>query len=131
MKRCEDGYKLCNDIVQMIAERADLEKTYSKSLKAWSKRWHDYLQKGNEYGTIKNTWMSALTEADKLSDIHVTTHNVLNDELSTEIKEWQKQNYPKSIINQLKTAKEYEEEFKKVKALKASWAKIGLVSFCK
>jgi len=44
----------------------------------------------------------------------VITHNALYDELNTEIKDWQKQNYPKSIINQLKTAKEYEEEFKKV-----------------
>ena len=114
MKRCEDGYKLCNDIVQMISERADLEKAHSKSLKTWSKKWHDYLQKGNEYGTIKSTWMSALNEADRLSEIHVITHNALNDELNAEIKDWQKLNYPKSIINQLKTAKEYEEEFKKV-----------------
>lgn len=113
VKRCEDGYKLCNDIVQMISERAELEKHYSKSLKAWSKRWGDYLQKGSEYGTMKATWTSALTEADKLAEIHSSTHNVLNDELNKEIKEWQKQNYPKSIVNQLKTAKEYEEEFKK------------------
>lgn len=97
----------------MIAERADLEKAYSKSLKTWSKKWSDYLQKGSEYGTMKNTWQSSLTEADKLAEIHLATHNVLNDELSREIKEWQKQNYPKSIVNQLKTAKEYEEEFKK------------------
>lgn len=38
VKRCEDGNKLCNDMVQMIAERADIEKTYSKNLKAWSKK---------------------------------------------------------------------------------------------
>jgi hypothetical protein len=98
----------------MITERAELEKAYSKSLKGWSKKWHEYLQKGNEYGTIKNAWASSLNEADRLSEIHVITHNALYDELNTEIKDWQKQNYPKSIINQLKTAKEYEEEFKKV-----------------
>jgi protein kinase C and casein kinase substrate in neurons protein len=113
VKRCEDGYKLCNDMVQMISERADLEKQYSKSLKAWSKKWNDYLLKGSEYGSMKNTWMSSLNEADRLAEIHLNVHNVLNDELNKEIKEWQKQNYPKSIVNQLKTAKEYEEEFKK------------------
>lgn len=101
-------------MTQLIAERADIEKAYAKSLKAWSKKWNDYLQKGSEYGTMKNTWMSVLNEADRLAEIHLTTNNVLNDELNKEIKEWQKQNYSKSIVNQLKMPKEYEEEFKKV-----------------
>ena len=80
----------------------------------WSKKWNEYLQKGSEYGTMKNTWMAPLSEADRLAEIHLTTSTVLNDELNKEIKEWQKQNYAKSIVNQLKTPKEYEEEFKKV-----------------
>jgi protein kinase C and casein kinase substrate in neurons protein len=100
--------------MQMIAERADIEKTYSKSLKVWARKWSEYLQKGCEYGTMKNTWMSSLNEADKIAEIHLTTNNALNDELNGEIKAWQKTNYVKSIVNQLKTAKEYEEEFKKV-----------------
>ena len=104
----------------MIAERADIEKSYSKSLKAWSKKWNDYLLKGSEYGTMKATWMSSLNEADKLAEIHLTTHNVLIDELNGEIKAWQKENYLKSLVNQLKIAKEYEEEFKKVQK---PWAK--------
>jgi hypothetical protein len=99
----------------MISERADIEKAYAKSLKAWSKKWNDYLQKGSEYGSMKMTYYAALNEADKIAEIHLNTHNVLNDELNREIKEWQKQNYPKTIVNQLKTTKEYEEEFKKVK----------------
>ena len=98
----------------MISERADIEKAYSKGLKAWSKKWGEYLTKGNEYGTMRSTWMSVLSEADRVADIHLTTHNSLNDELNNEIKQWQKANYIKSIVNQLKIAKEYEEEFKKV-----------------
>jgi protein kinase C and casein kinase substrate in neurons protein len=103
--------------MQMIAERADIEKTYSKSLKAWARKWNEYLQKGCEYGSMKNSWMSALNEADKIAEIHLTTNNALNDELNGEIKAWQKTNYVKSIVNQLKTAKEYEEEFKKVRQI--------------
>ena len=105
---------MCTDAVQMISERADIEKAYAKSLKAWSKKWSDYMAKGSEYGSMKNTYVSALNEADRIAEIHLTTHNVLVDELNKEIKDWQKQNYPKSIVNQLKTPKEYEEEFKKV-----------------
>jgi hypothetical protein len=114
VKRCEDGNKLCNDMVQMIAERADIERTYSKNLKAWSKKWNDYLVKGSEYGTMRVTWTSALTEAERIAEIHQQTNNLLSEELSNEIKQWQKMNYPKTIVNQIKIAKEYEEEFKKV-----------------
>lgn len=113
VKRCEDGYKVCNDLIQMISDRADIEKAYAKSLKSWSKKWNDYLLKGSEYGTMKASWCAALNEADKIAEIHNTTHNVLNEELNNEIKSWQKANYVKSIVNQLKLAKEYEEEFKK------------------
>ncbi|RNA16936.1 kinase C and casein kinase substrate in neurons 1 isoform X2, partial [Brachionus plicatilis] len=113
VKRAEDGHKLCSDIVQMISERADLEKAYSKSLKAWSKKWSDYLNKGNEYGSMKSGWQASLVEADKLSEIHLSTHNALNDELNREIKDWQKHNYQKTLVGQLKITKEYEEEFKK------------------
>lgn len=104
----------------MISERAEIEKTYSKNLKAWSKKWNDYLTKGSEYGTMKSTWMSALNEADKLADIHLTTNNVLTDELNNEIKQFQKSNYPKTIVSQIKIAKEYEEEFKKAQK---AWSK--------
>ena len=103
--------------MQMISDRADIEKAYSKSLKSWSKKWGDYLAKGNEHGTMKSSWLSSLSEADKIADIHLTTHNMLNDELNNEIKQWQKANYIKSIVNQLKLAKEYEEDFKKVEQL--------------
>lgn len=120
VKRCEDGHKLCNDVVQMIAERAEIEKSYSKNLKGWTKKWNDYLLKGSEYGTMRSTWMAALNEADKLAEIHSTTHNVLVDELNVEIKQWQKENYLKTLVNQLKIAKEYEEEFKKAQK---PWAK--------
>lgn len=46
-KRIEDGYKLCSDFQAMIQERADIEKNYAKSLKAWSKKWNELIEKGN------------------------------------------------------------------------------------
>jgi hypothetical protein len=45
-KRIEDGYRLCNDLVTLIQERADIEKSYAKSLKGWSKKWNDSIEKG-------------------------------------------------------------------------------------
>jgi len=48
-KRIEDGYRLCNDLMTLIQERADIEKGYAKSLKAWSKKWNDLIEKGRHF----------------------------------------------------------------------------------
>lgn len=45
-KRIEDGYKLCNDLIALIQERADIEKSYAKSLKGWAKKWNELIEKG-------------------------------------------------------------------------------------
>ena len=91
-----------DDIVQMIAERADLERTYANCIREWSKKWHDYLQKGNEKNSDKYKWMSTLNEADRLNNMH-----------ATRIQEWQTQNYPRPLRH-IKTAEEHKDELKKV-----------------
>lgn len=45
-KRIEDGYKLSSDLITLIQERAEIEKNYAKSLKTWSKKWNDLIEKG-------------------------------------------------------------------------------------
>jgi len=45
-KRIEDGYRLCNDLIMLVQERAEIEKAYAKSLKGWSKKYNDLIEKG-------------------------------------------------------------------------------------
>ncbi len=45
-KRIEDGHRLCGDLIQLATERAEIEKNYAKSLKTWSKKWNDLIEKG-------------------------------------------------------------------------------------
>ena len=47
VKRHEDGYKLCTDLMQLIQDRAEIEKHYAKSLRGWSKKWNELIEKGN------------------------------------------------------------------------------------
>ena len=46
VRRQEDGLRLCNDLMQLIQERADVEKAYAKGLKNWAKKWDDHIEKG-------------------------------------------------------------------------------------
>lgn len=119
-KRIEDGYKLCNDLVQLIQERADIEKAYAKSLKGWSKKWTDLIEKGPEYGTSEAAWKGALIESDRLCDLHVKVRDNLTNDVIQKVKNWQKDTYHKSMI-QIKERKEMEDTFKKAQK---PWAKL-------
>lgn len=119
-KRIEDGYKLCNDLQTLIQERADIEKGYAKNLRAWSKKWGELIEKGPEYGTTEAAWKSVLTESERISDVHMKIKENLCNDVSTQIKSWQKDNYHHTLM-QIKQRKDMEDLFKKAQK---PWAKL-------
>uniref|UniRef100_T1K8N3 SH3 domain-containing protein n=1 Tax=Tetranychus urticae TaxID=32264 RepID=T1K8N3_TETUR len=64
-KRTEDGFKLCNDLIQLISERSEIEKNYGKSLRGWAKKWNEQIEKGPEYGTMEAAWKAVNSEEKK------------------------------------------------------------------
>lgn len=116
VRRVEDGFKLCNDMMTLIQERSEIEKGYGKSLKTWSKKWGELIEKGPEYGTTEAGWRSMCEEADRRCDLHVSLKDRLLNEIITSIKQWQKDSYHKSMMY-LKEKKECEDNFKKVSTL--------------
>lgn len=119
-KRIEDGYRLCNDLMQLLQERCDIEKNYAKGLHSWSKRWNDAICKGPEYGTAEAAWKSILSEADRVSEVHSKIKHRIMDDVVNEIKQWQKDKFHKSMM-QIKERKEMDDEFKTVQK---PWAKL-------
>ncbi|XP_071034017.1 protein kinase C and casein kinase substrate in neurons protein 2 isoform X8 [Parasteatoda tepidariorum] len=119
-KRIEDGFKLSNDMITLIQERCEIEKVFAKSLKNWSKKWNELIEKGPEYGTTEAAWKSSLVEAERRCDMHLRVKDRLNNDVVTQIKQWQKENYHKSMIT-LKERKEMDEAFKKAQK---PWAKL-------
>lgn len=49
-RRIEDGSKLCSELAALVAERAEIEKGYAKSLKAWAIKWNNSIEKGEREG---------------------------------------------------------------------------------
>lgn len=119
-KRIEDGHNLCNELMTLVKERAEIEKNYSKSLKGWAIRWNNIIEKGPEYGTTEAAWKGALIEADRRCELHNKVKEDLNLKVNNQLKQWQKENYHKSVL-QLKEKKELEEQFKKAQK---PWAKL-------
>ncbi|XP_063960904.1 protein kinase C and casein kinase substrate in neurons protein 2-like isoform X2 [Lytechinus pictus] len=120
VKRMENGHKLSNELILLIQERSDIEKKYAKSLKHWSKRWNELIEKGTEYGTTKSAWKAVLTEADRKAELHSEIDQKLNADVMSSIKNWQKENYHKKMMSGFKETFEAEEGFKKAQK---PWAK--------
>ncbi|KAL5278969.1 PACSIN3 family protein [Megaselia abdita] len=119
-KRIDDGYRLCQELQQLIQERAEIEKGYAKNLKAWAKKWGELIEKGPEYGTTEAAWKGVLTESERLSDVHLKIKDNLCNDVTQQIKTWQKDNYHKTMMH-IKERKEMEDSFKKAQK---PWAKL-------
>ncbi|CAF3414232.1 unnamed protein product [Rotaria sp. Silwood1] len=120
VKRCDDGNKLTTDLISMIGERAELEKSFSKMLKSWSKKWSEYVAKSSEFGSMTSAWKAIMAEADATAEVHQNVHDDLQNDVIPSVKSWQKGKYVKSMMH-VKSTKEFDEEFKRAQK---PWAKL-------
>ncbi|XP_069759711.1 protein kinase C and casein kinase substrate in neurons protein 2-like isoform X2 [Narcine bancroftii] len=120
VKRIDDGHRLCNDLMNCIHERARIEKGYAQQLTEWSKRWRQLSEKGPQYGTLEKAWLALMTEAEKVSELHLEVKSTLMNEDFEKIKNWQKEAYHKQMMAGFKETKEADDGFRKAQK---PWAK--------
>ena len=116
LSRCDNGYKLGSDLSEMISDRAKLEDNYGKSIKAWSTKWKNQLEKESpEYETTKEAWSAFLEAGSKQANVHIDLSKTLINYPVFKIKDWLKRSYQKSFIN-YKQTKEFEENFEEAQS---------------
>lgn len=93
-----------------------------KSLKSWSKKWDESLNKDlPEYQTTKEGWCALLDAGSKQANIHIDMSKSLINYPVLKIKDWIKRNYAKSILS-YKQTKEFEENFEDAQK---SWVELN------
>ena len=73
---------------------------------------HNFIP-GPEYGTTQAAWRSVLTEADKLCELHTEVAEKLMTNVYLQIKQWNKENYHKTMMN-FRESKDKDDNFRRV-----------------
>nr|QQY02457.1 protein kinase C/casein kinase substrate neurons (antigen EG13) [Cryptocotyle lingua] len=122
VRRVDTSNKLCNELAQMIHERAEVERAYAANLKRWSSKWLSFLDSGLEYGSTASAWKGLCVEAEAVSNAHKSVQTQLIDELLTGLKHWQKEHFHKTSLppHTIKEAKLFEQDFEQAQK---PWAK--------
>lgn len=112
VKRIDDGARLCDDFLKLLAERAEIEGLYATKLQGWSKKWKEFVNKGPEYGSLKSSWLNITNEADQLAEIHNELQIRLVNQVHGNLQKWKSSNYHKSLLS-WKETKNAEDGFSK------------------
>lgn len=119
VKRIDDGAKLCDELMKLVAERAEIEAKYSNKLKNWAKKWEEAIKLGPEYNTMEAAMKGTVNEANSRSNVHSKCKDDLMSNVYELVKKWKNENYHKSLF-QWKETKDAEDGFAKAQK---PWAK--------
>uniref|UniRef100_A0A667X0Z0 Si:ch211-51c14.1 n=1 Tax=Myripristis murdjan TaxID=586833 RepID=A0A667X0Z0_9TELE len=123
VKRTEDAFQACNDIVACFQERARVERQYAQQLSEWSNKWKPLVDSSEYcplYGSLLKAWQCFLSSADRLASLHATICRSLVSEDGDQVRTWQKDSFHKKLFGGFKESQDIDTGFARAQK---PWAK--------
>ncbi|XP_071393193.1 protein kinase C and casein kinase substrate in neurons protein 1-like [Centroberyx affinis] len=98
VRRTDQSYQACNDIMTCFLERAKVEKQYAQQLSQWSSKWKTIVDSRPLYGSLMRAWQSFFSSTERLSALHSSISQSLVSEEGDRVKTWQKETFPKKMF---------------------------------
>uniref|UniRef100_A0A4W5R0J5 Zgc:91999 n=1 Tax=Hucho hucho TaxID=62062 RepID=A0A4W5R0J5_9TELE len=106
IRRTDQSFQACNDIMSCFLERAKVEKHYAQQLSEWSSKWKTLsltslflsFPFSPLYGSLMRAWQCFFSSAEHLSILHFSISQSLDTEEGDKMKSWQKKTFTKKIF---------------------------------
>ncbi|XP_077482430.1 protein kinase C and casein kinase substrate in neurons protein 3-like isoform X2 [Stigmatopora argus] len=98
VRRTQQSYGACNDLVACFAERARVERAYAQQLSQWSNKWKAIIETRPLYGSLMTAWQSFFTSTERLAALHSSISQSLVAEEGVRVKTWQRESFPKKLF---------------------------------
>ncbi|XP_013918976.1 PREDICTED: protein kinase C and casein kinase substrate in neurons protein 2-like isoform X1 [Thamnophis sirtalis] len=113
VKRLDDGYRVCDQIVACFQERAKIERNYALMMDEWSRKWRPLVDASPVYGSLLRAWQAFLGASERLSQIHMEMQRALVSEDAGRIRSWQHDSYHRKLFGGFKETCELENGFQR------------------
>jgi len=121
VQRIDNGPKVCDDLLNFIKERANIEENYSKMLRSLNVKYRKVIEKNASYNTQQASWLQMLNEAERTADLHTGIKENLMTDPYEKVKAWKKENFHSFALGGLKESKQSTDEFARAQK---QWAKL-------
>ncbi|KAL7977373.1 hypothetical protein Chor_009322 [Crotalus horridus] len=113
VKRLDDGYRVCDQIVACFQERAKIERSYALMMDEWTRKWRPLVDASPAYGSLLRAWQAFLGASERLSRLHMEMQRALVSEDAGTIRSWQHNSYHRKLFGGFKEACELENGFQR------------------
>ncbi|XP_029565026.1 protein kinase C and casein kinase substrate in neurons protein 3 isoform X1 [Salmo trutta] len=120
VRRTDQSFHACKDIMACFNERAKVEKQYAQQLSEWGSKWKAIVDARPLYGSLMRAWQCFFSSAERLSILHSSISQSLVTEEGDRVKSWQKDTFPKKIFCGFRETHENETGFARAQK---PWAK--------
>uniref|UniRef100_A0A8D2IQ40 Uncharacterized protein n=1 Tax=Varanus komodoensis TaxID=61221 RepID=A0A8D2IQ40_VARKO len=113
VKRLDDGYRVCDQIVACFQERAKIERSYALMMEEWTRKWQPLVDGSPAYGSLLRAWQAFLGASERLSRLHMEMQRALVSEDAARIRAWQHDSYHRKLFGGFKEACELDSGFQR------------------